>query len=155
MSTSLLGFSHIIVNITFHILMHHVMEDSGHSSLVGNTNILEPKWHHFPIEGPPCTSEGYFLLIFRCNLDLVLAGETIHDRVHFIACSHIHYHVYVWKWKIILRAYLIKIFEVNTYTNGFIMFWNKYNVGNPFYIVNSSNNWLVTPHERAFFLSFI
>ena len=52
MTLSSLRLYDYIVNIVLKFSMHHVMEDSAHSSLIHGTRILKPKWHHGVVEIP-------------------------------------------------------------------------------------------------------
>ena len=64
--------------------MHHVMGDSGHSSLIRGTHILKPKWHHSVVEISDRSAEcGLYCVSWR-HFDLIVAAKTIHKREHLM-----------------------------------------------------------------------
>src|SRR5262249_13045181 len=74
-----------IINVDLHVQVHHVMEDGCHGSLVGSSSILEAKgYDNITVDHPGCGERG-LLLIFFCQADLVVFGETIHKGQH---CRH-------------------------------------------------------------------
>ena len=108
MCVSFLIFFQCVINIVFHVFMHHIMEDGGHCPLISNANIFKPKRHDIPAKGTPCTCKSYLFLVLRRNFNLIISRKVVHKGVHLITHSHVHYHVNVREWKIILWKALFK-----------------------------------------------
>jgi len=68
-----------VVYIDFDFSVHHVVEQSHHSSLIGCPGVLEPKGHHFIAERASQGDEGGLFHILWCHLYLIVAGETVHE----------------------------------------------------------------------------
>lgn len=61
--------------------MNEVMEDNSHGMLIGCLGIFEiERACEIIAEGAPRGGEGSFMLIFRCNYDLIVARKAIHKR---------------------------------------------------------------------------
>ena len=67
-----------IIDIVLEFLMHHVVEDSGHSSLIHGTRILKPKWHHGVVEIFDRSAKCDLCCVSCCHFDLIVAVRTIH-----------------------------------------------------------------------------
>ena len=77
----LLGFrlGDHVVYIDLDFSVHHVVERSHHSPLIGCPDILESKRHHFITERLPQGDEGSLSHILWCHFYLIVAGEPIHE----------------------------------------------------------------------------
>ena len=73
-----------IVDIILEFLMHHVVEDSGHSSLIRGTRILKPKWHHGVVEISDKSMKCGLSCISWCHFDLIVAAKTIRKGEHLM-----------------------------------------------------------------------
>ena len=121
--------SHII-HIDFDLLMHHIMEQGYHGSLVGRTNILQAKWHDivgvsFPMGGERCL--GFVLF---SHFDLIITWEPFHKGEEHVGRSVINQGIDMWQGKIILRAGLIQISIINAHAYFPILLWHMNNVCN-------------------------
>ena len=110
------GVSGEIVKISFHN-PSDVMESVRHSSLEGGSNIFEAE-RHFPIgEGAPRADEGYLVLIFRLDLDLVILEESIHKGEDFISRTVIQYLINEQCGIIFFRTCLVQISKISANSN--------------------------------------
>ena len=73
-----------IINIILEFLMHHVVEDNGHSSLIRGTHILKPKWHHSVVEISDKRAECGICCVSWCHFDLIVVAKTIHKGEHLM-----------------------------------------------------------------------
>lgn len=119
------------------------MEYDIHISMICCTWILKAKRSDLIEKGSLRSSKGGFLLVLFCDLDLIIAWESIHGGYNFVASSRIDNHVDVKKRKVIFRTCFVDVPEicVNPYTNMLLL--NMHYVGNPFRVINrydESNN---------------
>ena len=56
----------------------YVVKSKVHGSLKGSPSIFQSKGHFSIRECTPRENETSFMLVFRFDLDLIVAGETIH-----------------------------------------------------------------------------
>lgn len=54
-----------VADIIFQYVMHDIVEDIGHSALIGGTNIFLSKGHDTIAEGSLSGDEGSFFFIFQ------------------------------------------------------------------------------------------
>src|SRR5262249_45447371 len=80
-----LGLDKNVINIHFHVHMHHVMEYSRHSPLVCGSSILETKRHDYIAVNSPWCGERGFLLIFFSKADLIISRKSVHEGQHLVA----------------------------------------------------------------------
>ena len=73
-----LGFCYHVVHIYFDLLVHHVMEQRHHCSLVRCLGILQPKRHDLVIKGSRHSQECGLFHIFRSHSVLIIARESVH-----------------------------------------------------------------------------
>ena len=57
----------------------NIMECVRHGPLESGSNIFKDEGHFLVIEGTPRINESSVMLIFRFDLDLVVAKESIHE----------------------------------------------------------------------------
>jgi len=68
-----------VIYIDFDFSVHHVVEQSHHSLLIGYPGVLEPKGHHLIAKRPPHGDEGgLFHILWR---HLYLIGRIIHEDI--------------------------------------------------------------------------
>src|ERR1700722_16654553 len=65
--------------------MLNIVESVGHSSLERSTSVLQTE-RKFPVgKSTPRTNESSFVLVLRSDVDLIIAGKSIHKRKDFAA----------------------------------------------------------------------
>ena len=84
-------FHDYVIHIVFQLTVQHVMEYGGYRVSVSCTCILQPKGHHSVVEITYKSSEGNFLRIFWCHLNLVLPIEPVHKGKHGIPCCRVYH----------------------------------------------------------------
>jgi hypothetical protein len=57
---------------------------------------------------------------------LVIPGESIHEWENLVASGPIHEDINVWQWKVILKASLVKVSEINGNTNLSILLLHRW-----------------------------
>ena len=73
-----LGFCYYVIHIYLYLLVHHVMKQRHHCSLICCPDILQPKRHDFVAKGSPHGQECGLFHIFWSHSDLIIARESIH-----------------------------------------------------------------------------
>jgi hypothetical protein len=112
--------------------MLYIVKRIRHSTLKRSTYVLKTEGK-FPIgESTPRTNKRSFMLVLRSDVNLIIAGESIHERKYFIAGTVIDDLVEKRGWKVVLWTGFVNIpiINTNTYTTTFLI--NQYRVGNPF-----------------------
>jgi hypothetical protein len=103
-----------------------------HSTLERSTCILQTKGK-FPVgESTPRTNKIHFMLVLRSDIDLIIAGKSIHKGKDFTAGIVIDDLVNERGWKIVLWTSFVDILIINTNMYTTTLFINRYWVGNPF-----------------------
>ena len=72
------------------------------------------------------------MLVFRFDLDLIVARETIHKRKHLTSHTCIYDLVNKWCGVVVLRTGFIEVSKVSTNANSPLLFINRNRVGHPF-----------------------
>lgn len=67
--------------------------------------------------------KNHFMLIFWFNLDLIIAGEIIHEGQYLIIGAFIDYLNNGRDWEIIFWTHMVQISIINTENNGTMFFW--------------------------------
>ena len=81
---------HNVIYIIFHFLVHHIMEDGCHGSLVCGSCIFKAKGHHNVIKVSNRGLERCLFCIFGSHLNLVIPIISIHKRKHGVSRSWIY-----------------------------------------------------------------
>ena len=68
-----LGLCYHIIHIYLYLLMHHVMKQRHHCSLIRYPDIFQPKRHDLVAKGSSHSQECVFFHIFWSHSDLVIA----------------------------------------------------------------------------------
>ena len=130
MVSPLFGVSGKIVKISFHN-SSDIMESIRHSPLEGSSSIVEAE-RHFPIgEGAPRADEGYLVLIFGLDLDLVISRESIRKRENFISRTIIQYLINERRGIIFFRTCFVQILKISANSNFAILLVDRNWVRNP------------------------
>ena len=74
-----LRLGNYVIHIDLDFSVHHIVEQSHHSPLIGCPDVLEPKGHHFIAERPPQGDEGSIFHILWHHFYLIVAGEPVHE----------------------------------------------------------------------------
>jgi hypothetical protein len=109
------------------------MESIRHSALKSCANVLETE-REFPIgKSTPRTNKSSLMLILGNNVDLIIPGETIHEREDFTFGTIIDNLIDKGGRKVVFGTSFVDIPIINTYMNGalFLINWDK--IGNPVY----------------------
>ena len=110
----------------------YVMKSKVHGSLKGCPCIFQSKGNFSIRKCTPRANESSFMLVFRFDLDLIVAGETIHKREHLTPRTCIYDLVNKWCGVIVLRLGFIEVSKVCTNMNSPLLFINRNRVGHPF-----------------------
>jgi hypothetical protein len=103
-----------------------------HSTLESSTCILQTEGE-FPVgESTPRTNKIHFMLVLRSDIDLIIAGKSIHEGKDFTAGTVIDDLVNERGWKILLWTSFVDIPIINTNAYTTTLFINRYWVRNPF-----------------------
>ena len=78
MDIPLLGMSRQVVKIRFHN-MFDVMKSIQHGTLECHTNVFQTKRQFVVGKGPPWENKCRLMLVGQENLNLIVAGESIHE----------------------------------------------------------------------------
>ena len=73
-----LGLCYHVIHIYFNLLMHHVMKQRYHCSLIRYPDVLQPKRHDLVAKGSSHSQEYGLFHIFRSHPDLIIARESVH-----------------------------------------------------------------------------
>jgi hypothetical protein len=107
------------------------MEGIRHSTLKSGTSVLETE-RKFPIgKSSPRTNESGFVLILRNNIDLIISGETIHQREDFTSSAIIDNLIDEGGRKVVFRTSFVNIPIINTYVDCALFLVNQDKIGNP------------------------
>ena len=123
-----LGLNQDIIDICIHNLMHLVMENDSHCTLIGCPIILKPKWHDCVTEGAPRRGEGCLGLVTSGQLDLIISRISIHKGEHGMTCRAVDQEIDVGEWIVILWSSFVEISKVDTNSNFTIFLGNCYNI---------------------------
>jgi hypothetical protein len=112
--------------------MLYIVKRIRHSTLKRSTCVLKTKGKFSIGESTPRTNKRSFMLVLRSDINLIIAGESIHERKDFNVDTVIDDLVNKRGRKVILWTGFvnIQIMNTNTYTTTFLI--NRYRVGNPF-----------------------
>jgi len=67
-----------VIHIDFDLLMHHIMEQGYHGSLVSHTCIFQTEWHDIIGVSSPMGSECHLGFVLFSHRDLIITRESIH-----------------------------------------------------------------------------
>jgi hypothetical protein len=108
-----------------------IMEIIRHSALKSCASILKTK-RKFPIgKSTPRTNKSSLMLILRNNVDLIIPGETIHEREDFTSDAIVDNLIDEGGRKVVFGTSFVDIPIINTYTNGSLLLVNRDKIGNP------------------------
>ena len=68
-----------VINIVFHEVMHHVVKDYNHCTLVSGTCILKSERHDSVVEVPHWHLKSSAFSISNSHLNLIVATKAIHE----------------------------------------------------------------------------
>ena len=78
-------------------------------------------------------------MVVGIHADLVVAGESIHEAKEFKAGCGIYYEVDLRYRETIFRACSVDVSEINVESPFALLFFDKYNVGQPFKVFHFSD----------------
>src|ERR1051325_6292710 len=102
--------------------------------LVCGTSIFQPKRHDLVIESAPLYNESSLFHIFGSHLDLIVIGETIHEREDFVLCSIVNQDINMWEQKIVFQDRFIHVSVIYTCVHFAILLRYGHRVRNPLWI---------------------
>jgi hypothetical protein len=82
-------------------------------------------------ERAPRTNERSFLLILRNNIDLIISGETIHQREDFASGAIIENMIDEGGRKVVFRTSFVNIPIINAYMDCALFLVDRDKIGNP------------------------
>ena len=127
-----LTFNQYIVHIGFHIPSELVCKNFIYQSLVGGSSIFQTKGYNFVTIDGSVGNKSRFLFIFLGHSDLIISGESIHERHQRETRSGIHQQVNVWERIVVLWASFVQVGIINIDSPFPIGFFDKYNIREPF-----------------------
>jgi len=98
-----------------------VVEHIRHRSLKCIPNIFKAKGKPFVLESTPGEDEGCLILISRCNVDLVVARKTIHERKEFSPSTFINDLINEGSGVVIFWTGAIEITVININVDGALL----------------------------------
>ena len=116
MTFSSFRFYDYIINIVLKFLMHHVVENGNHRSLIRNTHILKSKWHHDIIEIHDSSTKCGICCVSWCHFDLIVTAKNI-SRQHLI------FSLFFFMGTIFESHCGCSIGLINPAANNFLTFW--------------------------------
>ena len=111
--------------------MSEVMEAKSHGSLKSGSSIFKTKRHNTIRKRAPGDCESSFVLILFLDLNLVIIGETIHERKDFMVGTGINDLVNERSGEVVFGTCQIQVTEVGIDTNGTLFFIDGNRIGNP------------------------
>jgi hypothetical protein len=109
------------------------MESIRHSTLKSCANILETKREFLIGKSTPRTNKRGLMLILGNNVDLIIPGETIHQREYFTSGTVVDNLIDEGGRKVVLGTSFIDINIINAYTDGALFLVDRDKIGNPVY----------------------
>ena len=129
------GFYQHIIYVHLHSCAYLLLEHPVYQPLIGSSCILEPEHHHtITIGSLRCDERGLFLVVW-VHIDLVLAGEGIHETEEFMAGCGVYDEVYPRQRETVLWTCFVDVSEVDTESPLAICFFDEYDVGQPLRIL--------------------
>ena len=105
-------------------------EDCAHGTLICGSDILQSKGHHSVAVHSQWRSEGCVLLVFWIHLDLIVSGESVHERHPLEPTRIINHDIRDWEREFIFGTGCIEITKINASASLPILLWNGDDVGN-------------------------
>ena len=83
-------------------------------------------------EGSPWTNECHFVLALGQYVDLIVTGETIHEREYFATGAIIDNLIDKGSWIVVFGTRFVQIPIVDTHPDGSLFLCNGHDVRDPF-----------------------
>ena len=115
------------------------MEKICHGALEGGSNILQTKGHYLIGECAPQGCECSLVMIFFLDLDLVVAGKSIHEGEGLMSGACVDDLVDERCGEVVFGTCPIEIAEVYENTNGTLFFIHGNRIRNPSCVCNGIN----------------
>jgi hypothetical protein len=109
------------------------MESVRHSALKSCANVLETKRKFLIGKSTPRTNKSSLMLILGNNVDLIIPGETIHEREYFTSGAIINNLIDEGGRKVVFGTSFVDIPIINAYTNCALFLVDRDKIGNPVY----------------------
>ena len=107
-------------------VLHHIGEYRHHISLKSTQCITQPEGHFFEHESSIRKSKCGFLLMFRCNRDLVVARITIKKTIPPLSCKPIQHLIHEGNMKMVFLSPCIQFPVIHTHSlSDHRPHWNK------------------------------
>jgi hypothetical protein len=130
MLSSLLGSRSEVIQISEDDV-RKIMENISHVLLKISTYNLESKRYETIRKSSPWGSKSGFILIWEMDLDLIVAGEPIHEGKILVSGTFIDNLVDGRGWKGVLGTCMVEMEKIGVDANSALFFVNGDGVGNP------------------------
>ncbi|PKI75856.1 hypothetical protein CRG98_003771 [Punica granatum] len=130
-----LGLGNHIVDVDLHLLMHHVMKECDHCSLIGCPGVFETEMHDLVIECAPHCDKRCFDLILLDHLNLIVSRKAVSEEELLVTCCVIHQDINMGQREIILRTGPIKVSIVDADSDFPILLFHWYDIRYPFRVI--------------------
>ena len=107
------GLGNHVVYVDFDFSVHHVVEQSHHSPLIGYPDVLEPKGHHLIAERSPLWVYFMVLLVIALVLECSILSpqeEDLHMVLEFLL-EMVQDKQVTWSWS--LQSIMASIYEIS------------------------------------------
>src|ERR1043165_649700 len=126
--------SYHVVNVDLYLVMNHVMKQCHHGTLISGACVLQSERHNLVVESTPLCNKSSLLHVFRSHFDLIVTGETIHERENLMLGGVVNQNINVREWKIVFRTCFVYISVIHTHSYFTILLWYGHHVCNPLWI---------------------
>jgi hypothetical protein len=130
MLSSFLGSSSEVIQISEDDVTK-IVENISHGPLKCSTYVLESKRNDTIRKSTPWGSKRGFILICWMDLDLIVAGEPIHEGKILMADIVIDNLVDERGWKVVLGTSMVEIVKFSADANSALFFVKGDGIGNP------------------------
>jgi hypothetical protein len=111
--------------------MLYIMKRIIHSTLKSCTSVLQTKRKFSIGKSTPRTNKSSVMLILGNNVDLIISGETIHEREDFTSGTIIDDLIDKRGGKVVFWTSFVDIPIINRYMNGALFLVNQDKIGKP------------------------
>jgi hypothetical protein len=108
-----------------------IMENIIHGPLECSTNFFESKRHDTIRKSTPWGGKCVFILIYWMDLDLIVAGEPIHEGQGLMDGTVINNLVDERHWEVVFVTSMIEITKFGAYMNNALLFFVRNGIGDP------------------------
>lgn len=123
------GFDDHIIHVAFNGLAEMVLKHVVDQFLISGLSVLQSKRHGLITIQTLLSDEGCVLFVPGMHGDLMIPLKGIHEAQQLVPRSGVHEFINLRQRKAILRAFLIEVGEVDTYSSLPICLFNEDHVG--------------------------